>query len=228
MEYIVKNPLKNVGNFKDAYEHKEEMSFYTADEFKKFIAAARARAEQSANSINEWNYYVFFSIAFYGGLRKGEIYALKWTDLKDDVLYIRRSISQKLKGEDRETPPKTKSSIRDIQIPVPLVKVLEEHKERCKKLSGYSDDWRICGGPTCIRDSTVSRRNDEYSKAARLKHIRIHDFRHSHVSVLANAGINIHEVSRRMGHENVEETWNTYCHMYPKEAERAINALNNV
>ena len=67
-----------------------------------------------------------------------------------------------------------------------------------------------------------------YSSLAGVKTIRIHDFRHSHASLLANMGINIQEVARRLGHSNVEMTWNTYSHLYPKEEEKAIAILNAV
>lgn len=62
---------------------------------------------KNSDKITNWDYYVFFSIAFYTGLRKGEIFALKWSDIDDEYLSVTRSITQKLKGEDRETPPKT-------------------------------------------------------------------------------------------------------------------------
>jgi integrase len=61
-----------------------------------------------------------------------------------------------------------------------------------------------------------------------LKVIRIHDYRHSHVSVLANNGINIQEIARRLGHSKVDMTWNTYSHLYPREEERAVDVLNNI
>ena len=48
------------------------------------------------------------------------------------------------------------------------------------------------------------------------------------MSLLANEGINIQEVARRLGHARVEETWNTYSHMYPREEERAVAVLNTV
>jgi len=63
MEYIEKNPLPQVGNFKDAYKTKPEIFFYTPEEFKRYINIPLKR--------QEWNYYVFFNIAFYTGLRKG-------------------------------------------------------------------------------------------------------------------------------------------------------------
>ncbi|MDR2569164.1 MAG: site-specific integrase, partial [Oscillospiraceae bacterium] len=84
MDYIHKNPLTKIGNFKQAYYIKSEMNFYTPDEFKAFISKAKEIAnekEKKKKDLSEWNYYVFFNIAFYTGLRKGEIHALKWTDI---------------------------------------------------------------------------------------------------------------------------------------------------
>lgn len=49
--------------------------------------------EKNNNSLYEWNFYVFFNIAFYTGLRKGEIHALKWTDIEGNYLKITKSIS---------------------------------------------------------------------------------------------------------------------------------------
>ena len=133
-----------------------------------------------------------------------------------------------MKGEDRETPPKNKSSIRILQIPKPLIDILNEHKKRYGEYSQFSDDFRICGGQKPIRDSSVSKANENIAKAAGLKKIRIHDYRHSHVSLLANEGINIQEIARRLGHANIEMTWNTYSHLYPREEERAIEILNKI
>lgn len=226
--YISSNPLSRLGNFKNAYEGKTEMNFYTTDEFLKFISAAKSQAELLPNEIYEWNYYVFFNIAFYTGMRKGEINALKWSDIENGHIHVTRSIAQKLKGGDRETPPKNKSSIRTFQIPIPLQNILDEHYARYKNIDGFSDDWRICGGIKCLRDTSIDKRNKLYAKLAGVKSIRIHDFRHSHASLLANEGINIQEIARRLGHTNIEITWNTYSHLYPREEERAVNILNKI
>ncbi len=226
MEYLNVNPLIKVGNFKDAYQESKEINYYTADEFKKYISAAYREAEEKG--FDEWNYYVFFCIAFYTGMRKGEINALRWTDIKGETLYIRRSVTQKLHGHDRETPPKNKSSVRDLQMPVPLKNILREHKKRCQTIDGFSEQWHICGGQRCLRDTSLSNHNIHYSQLACVKTIRIHDFRHSHASLLANEGINIQEISRRLGHANIEMTWNTYSHLYPREEERALKVLNSI
>lgn len=231
MEFLEKNVLATLGSFKDVSEIKKEMNYYTGDEFLLFIRAAHDAAETYENktgSIHEWNYYVFFMIAFYTGMRKGEIFALKWSDIYDGTIHVTRSIAQKLKGEDRETPPKNKSSVRNIQLPQPLTAALNEHKDRCSKIEGFSNNWRICGGERCVRDSTLDKRNRKYAADAGIKTIRIHDFRHAHASLLVNNGINIKEISRRLGHANVEITWNTYSHLYPKEEERALQVLNKI
>ena len=228
MDYISKNPLTVLGNFKDTEaidKPEEKLHYYTAEQFQAYIKAAR---EQAA-TVTDWGYYVFFCIAFYTGARKGEINALKWSDIDGNTLHIRRSIAQKLKGEDIETTPKTRSSYRDLQIPAPLLVVLEEHRERQQAASKtFSDDYRVCGGERPLRDTSIENKNTAFAKAAALPHIRIHDFRHTHASLLVNEGINIQEIARRLGHSNVQMTWNTYSHLYPREEERAVAVLNKV
>ncbi len=228
MEYMPKNPLLKVGNFKAPLEAHKEMLFYTPEEFHKFIVVARENAENSKNNMRNWDYYVFFYIAFFSGMRKGEIYALNWNDVQNGEIRITKSLSQKLKGEDRITPPKNKSSIRTIQIPIPLQKVLDEHYIRCQSMPSFNNDFFICGGIKPIRDTSVEKANQQFAIAADVKKIRIHDFRHSHASLLANNGINIQEIARRLGHSEISTTLKTYSHLYPKESERALTVLNSI
>lgn len=227
MEYLPQNPLLRVGSFKAPLEAHREMLFYTPEEFIDFISAARGSAEAS-DTLQEWSIYVFFNIAFFTGMRKGEINALNWTDIRDGEIHITKSVTQKLKGEDRITPPKNRSSIRVIQIPDPLQAVLDEHYERCRMLPGFCPEYFVCGGPMPARDTTISKALIRYATAAGVKPIRVHDFRHSHASLLANNGINIQEIARRLGHSDISITLKTYSHLYPKETERALRVLNNI
>ena len=228
--YLPNNPLDKVGNFKSTCAIKKEMDFYTPDEFKKFIASARefAENEEKKGSYRGWDFYVFFSIAFYTGLRKGEIHGLEWRDISGNFLSVKRSITQKLKGGDRTTAPKNKASIRTLQMPLPLIDILNDHKNRWKQYNGFNKNFKICGGIRSLRDTTLEKRNKKYAIAAEIKKIRIHDFRHSHASVLANNRINIQEIARRLGHSNIEMTWNVYSHLYPQEEERAVEILNKI
>lgn len=231
MEYLTMNPIVKIGNFKDSGENeKKKIDYYTAEEFKKFISSAcnyAIEAERNG-SLYEWNFYVFFAIAFYTGLRKGEIHGLCWMDIDGAFLSVRRSVNQKLLGDDRETAPKNRTSVRTLQMPKPLIDILEKHKKRCVLISGFHNQHKICGGIRPLRDTTIQLRNKLYADAVGVKVIRIHDFRHSHASLLANAGVNIQEISRRLGHAKVEITWNVYSHLYPKEEERAVNVLNEI
>jgi len=192
--YFAKNPVSKMGNFKNNSEVKKEMDFYTVDEFIQFINKAKLQAEERQKKyrdLSEWDFYVFFNIAFYTGLRKGEIYGLTWNDIDGSYLSVKRSISQRLKGDDRILPPKNKASYRTLQMPLPLIQILKEHKKRQSHLENFKDSDIICGGKRSIRDTTLQRRSKQYATTAGIKTIRIHDFRHSHVSVLANENINI-------------------------------------
>ena len=186
-ELIPKNGLSALGNFKDndALEKPAEpLRYYTASQFEEFIAVAKS----DCKTINDWGYYIFFCIAFFTGARKGEIHALRWSDIDGNILHIRRSITQKLGGGDVETAPKNQSSVRDLQLPVPLIKVLNEHKQRQQEVAQnlFSENFRICGEQRPLRDTSIDKRNRKYAEAAGLPRIKIHEYRHSHVSLLAN------------------------------------------
>ena len=225
--YLKENLLLKIGNFKNPYDFEiseEKIQYYTTEEYKKYISGIELK------TVSDWAYYTFFSIAFYTGTRKGENNAVRWLDLEDNILTIRRSVTQKLKGKgDVFTPPKNKASYRKLQIPTPLIEILNKQREIQKKnYSNWNEEFLICGGEKCLRDTAISNKNIELSKKANLKTIRIHDFRHTHATLLINEGINIQEIARRLGHSDVQTTLRVYSHLYPREEERAIKILNNI
>lgn len=229
LEYLPKNPLTLLGNFKDSNnieQQPKKIRYYTVEQFQRYISFAR----KDCNTGIDWAYYVFFNIAFFTGCRKGEINALKWSDIEGNVLHIRRHITQKLKGGDVEGTPKTKSSVRDLQLPEPMMHILKEHKIRQQEAAGelFSENYLICGGTKPLRDTSIDKRNRKYADEAELPRITIHEFRHSHASLLANSGIEIMEIARRLGHSNVQETWRTYAHLYPSQEEKALEILNRI
>jgi integrase len=220
-------PLKKLKPFRDPYAETSavKLRYYTKAEFEAFLSQARAAAEKE-DTMRAWGIYIFFMLACYTGMRKGEIHALRWTDIDGSYLWVRRSITQKLKGEQWvETPPKNESSVRRLQMPGKLVEALMEHRERAEQMDGWSEKLFICGGPRPIPDTVIENANKRFGAAAGLKHITIHEFRHSHASVLCNAGVNIKEIARRLGHSDVETTLKTYSHLYPTEEERAVKIL---
>lgn len=226
MEFIDKNPLKKVGNFSDPnFEAQDkQIHYYTKEQFEKYIEQAKPKGD----NIQEWKFYIFFLLAYFTGARKGEINALKWSDLEGDILHIRRSITQKVKGiPELETPPKNKSSIRGIRLPQNVLKLLKHYKQIQMKIPRFSDDFRICGAIKTISDSSLYNKNKLFAEKAGLPKIKIHEFRHSHASLLSNNSVLIQEVSRRLGHSDVKLTWNTYSHLYPAQEEKALGIMND-
>lgn len=225
------SPLKGVETFRDPYAQADalRLRYYTKDEYAKYIAEAEKWAEQDG-SLRAYGICLFFKIAYMTGMRKGEINALRWSDVEGgNYVWVRRSLTQKIKGEKWvETPPKTKTSVRRLQMPGKLVEALNEHKERQKRVKRWNESFFICGGPEPIPDTTLENANQKFAEAAGVKHITVHEFRHSHASVLCNAGVNIKEIARRLGHERVEITLKTYAHLYPKEEEVAVSVLDNL
>lgn len=221
MDYILKNPLKDIGKFKEPYftTQEEKIRYYTKEEFDKYIAVAK----DTRSTYIDHACYVFFILAFYTGMRKGEINALKWSDLDGNIIHVRRSVS--LKNGFDETPPKNESSVRSLKVPRIVLDVLNEHRAIQKKNFDYSEDFRICGGIKPVPDSTLEYHNQLYAEKAGLPHRTIHEFRHSHATFLINSGVNIMEVSHRLGHADVKMTLNTYSHLYPSTEEAAIKAL---
>ena len=67
-----------------------------------------------------------------------------------------------------------------------------------------------------------------YSKKAGVKQIRLHDLRHSHASMLINAGVHPLAISKRLGHARVDMTLNVYSHLYPSYDEKLMNILDEV
>ena len=229
MKYITDNPLDAVGNFQDSEYEEPEMKFYTPEQFSLYKQAALQHCIQR----DCMDFYVFFCIAYYTGARKGEIHALRWSRLDGNVLDIKRSINQKENGRDVETLPKTKKSKRKVKIPNALLDILNQHKQRhqhfCKThCLEWSEDYFICGLLRPLRDSSVAYKNSKFAEAANLPHIRIHDFRHSHASLLINANVNVLDISKRLGHKDAQETLRTYAHLFPSEEDKTLDVLNKI
>lgn len=205
---------------------KHDFQYYTAEQFRRFYASAAAAVSAAKNPIQERQYMMFFVAAFYTGMRPGEILALHWTDIDFParLIRIRRTYSDRY----GEGPVKTESSVRDIGIPSHLFDELQVHLRFQRSMPGFSPDFLVCGGPSYLSVYAARNRRSSYAAAAGLPQIRLHDFRHSHASLLVNNGINIQEVARRLGHSNVQVTWSTYAHLYPREEERALTVLDAV
>lgn len=202
------NPARKVGHM--GKKHAKEMDFWTKDEYLKFI-------DEVADK--EISYYMF-EILYWCGIREGELLALTKNDFdfNKKTLKIDKSY-QRLQGKDYITDPKTRKSERVIQMPDFLADELQGY---FKKLYGYRNEDRIFQ----VTKSNLYREMKRGAKAAGIKKIRIHDLRHSHVSLLIETGFSAVAIAERLGHESIEMTYH-YAHLFPTKQEEMANRLNS-
>ena len=79
-----------------------------------------------------------------------------------------------------------------------------------------------------LSPSTIERYKNKYCKIANVKQIRIHDFRHSHATLLIYNNVPIQDISKRLGHANVSTTLDVYTHVIEDKEKRVINTLNKI
>ena len=86
--------------------------------------------------------------------------------------------------------------------------------------------WRSAPKLAICLVLTYEKEMNRGVKLSGVKKIRIHDLRHSHVSLLIELGFSAKEIAERLGHENIETTLNTYSHLYPNKQEKMANRLD--
>lgn len=201
------NMARKVGNM--GKEVPKEMNFWTRQEYEEF-AEAIADKEES---------YMAFEILYWCGIRLGELLALTPEDfnLTDCTLRINKSY-QRLNGEDVITDPKTPKSNRTIYLPEFLKAEISSYLSH---LYNIENDERIF----LISKSFLHHEMDRGVKASGVKRIRIHDLRHSHVSLLINMGFSALAIGERVGHEAPEITYR-YAHLFPTVQTEMADQLN--
>lgn len=206
---LKKNPARQVGNM--GKEEKKEMQFWTKEEYLKFSYAIMDKEEV----------YHDFQILYWCGIRLGELLALTRGDfdLEKSTLRINKSY-QRIDRHDVITDPKTSKSNRIVQMPSFLN---EEMKDYFTRLYNLEENQRIF----TISKSMLHHEMDRGCKISGVKRIRIHDLRHSHVSLLINMGFNAVDIANRVGHESVKITYR-YAHMFPTRDTEIADKLNEI
>ena len=197
------NPAAKAGNM--GKERTKEMLFWTKDEYKLFSEAMMDKPVS----------YYAFEILYWCGVRLGEMLALAPSDFdfEKGTVQINKSY-QRLKGRDVVTEPKTPKSNRVIKMPKFLC---DEIKEYLKTLYGVKPSDRIFP----ITKSYLHHEMDRGCKDVGVKRIRVHDIRHSHVSLLIEMGFSAVAIADRVGHESIDITYR-YAHLFPsKQTEMA-------
>ena len=155
-------------------------------------------------------------------MRVGEAIALniKDVDFENKKLNVNKTVSRSFNG-DIITKTKTESSIRKIAL---TDKTLELLKKQINRIYKPANSQRLFD----FGRGYARKRFLEYVELSKVKKIRMHDLRHSHASFLIQKGVNILAISKRLGHEDIKMTLNTYAHLYEEENKRMIDILNKI
>lgn len=96
------------------------------------------------------------------------------------------------------------------------------------QFTNYKDSWFIFGADLPLGDDAIRRRKIRNCKLANIKQIRTHDFRHSCASLLINNGADITLVAKFLGHSKIDETLNTYAHMFQNKLTNIIGIIDSL
>jgi len=218
MNYAVKfynlpfNPVAKAGKITTSplLHEKGEIKVWNLKEFNKFIGY-----------VKNCELYTIFNLLYFTGARIGEILALnhKDFDFKNQTMRINKNF-QKINGKEYITTPKTKSSVRTIKIPTFLCDIIQVYFNKLYDI----EVERIFN----VSRTNIHRCKNSIIKKYNLKSIRLHDFRHSHASILLNEGVNIIAVSKRLGHESIKMTLDTYSHLMDGNEDKLIDTLEKI
>ncbi len=190
-----------------------ERPFLTAEQARRLIAVLSGVIKTLA------------SVALLTGLRRCELFGLRWKHLDFDrrVIRVRESLY-----EGKFTLPKTKSSVRDIPMSNGLCALLVEHR---RTVATTQPDELVfaneCGLPL---NPQRLLREALYPACDRLGLPRIgwHAFRHTHATLLSDGGEPLKLAQAQLGHSDLATTLQVYTHVVPESQRRAVAKLDRL
>lgn len=177
--------------------------------------------------------HALYVLAVYLGLRRGELLGLRWADLDLDrgALEVRFTL-QRVDGDLRFLPPKTRTSRRTVPLPQPCLDALRSHrvaqgKERLSAGAAWVDEDMVFASRVGTPIEPDNLRRSWYRVRTVLGEPapRFHDLRHTCVSLLLAEGAPPHVVQQIVGHSAIDVTMNIYAHASLDEKRKVLSAL---
>lgn len=169
-------------------------------------------------------------LAYYTGIRIGELCALKWGDIdfEEGILKISKNM-QRIKNFDKETDttavriqtPKTITSVRNIPIPDILMRTLKKNRKQDKDylIAGKKKEW--------TETRTLQYRFAAILKKCGIEHFKFHMLRHYFASLCVRQGVDVKSLSEILGHANIQITLNLYVHSTINQKRILMNKVFN-
>ncbi len=228
--YITVNFEQNLGVFKEKNEtiknNLQKIRYITYEQFKEFISC-----------VDDINWKTFFIFLYYTGMRKGEVQALTWEDIdfsNNQILVTKTLTPKTFEVPYKITNTKTKEN-RKIDMDVFLKKTLLEYYNIKSKNTEFSIKDFVFGGKKPISRTSIDRYKKYYFNKSGVNEITIHEFRHSHVSLIINEAVKKNMdmsgifimLSERMGH-TIGVMQQIYMHLFPNIQNQVIDIINNL
>ncbi|MCI7677139.1 MAG: tyrosine-type recombinase/integrase [Streptococcus orisratti] len=218
-----KNPVENLRKLPIS---KPTINFWSVEEFNEF---------RKLITSEEIGYDLFFTIAFFTGMRMGEILALNWGDINliTNTIHITKT-AYFVNGINHINSTKTRARTRYITVNHKLAKKLADWKEKQEVLlKEFTTDTEslqvIQSTPIPMTKNMIDKKFKQLlARNNQLKKIRTHDLRHSHASLLINQGEDYLVVKECLGHASITTTIDTYSHLYPSKQKNLANKLDDI
>ena len=191
--------------------------------------------------------YALFYLALSTGLRRAELLGLKYEDIKGNTLHIRQTLVRTHDGKPLLKQPKSTKSYRTVTVTDDVLDVLTAYRQRQEaEKQNAGTLWAETLTPLVTKGGTVEKSevpntfvftsevgsfiDFDTLRTIRLKlmdeagvpRIRLHDYRHLHISILISAGYDPKTVSDRAGHFSPSFTLSRYSHQFESQKTKAI------
>lgn len=174
-------------------------------------------------------FFTLVHTALYTGLRRGELFALRWKDIDLDnkVMHVKQAVSEVAGEELIYKEPKTDSSKRRVDFDQDVAANLKYFLKKQFKYYGQDELVFLNRNGNKIRLDYITKRFKKEVRKLGLENTRFHDLRHTHATWLLKANVNPKIVQERLGHKKISTTLDRYSHVIPSMQKEAVEKLKN-
>lgn len=227
--FILRDPMDQVDKPKDKGTVKKTDNFYDEDEIRNLLLTAE-------KTLPHWR--VFITLALAVGMRRSELLGLEWSniDLEKGELDVRQAIVRGRSGSVIKGT-KNSSSFRLVSLSSSLIKELKEYKLHWRKERFRMGDkwieeereWLFCNEDgTHFYPTTPTTWWNRFTSKAGVRHIRLHDLRHTAATILIARGNHAKIISERLGHSKIDTTMNIYGHALRSADRAAADSIDDL
>ena len=221
IQVISTNPASDIIVPRRKPKEGQKLKYLDDDNLKKFLAYL----DQLPNTTKDFYDTVLYKTLLATGLRIRECLALEWSDI--DLQNGSISVTKTLNTLKEITSPKSKSSIREISLDTKTVLLLRLYKARQGQIGreiGVTYERVFSDSFDNYREAGALRfRLEKHLKLAGCPRLSFHAFRHTHTSILLNAGLPYKDIQTRLGHSKISMTMDIYSHLSKENKKKATS-----